>query len=294
MLAREIEDLTLGEFTVIWAVRRQIGRGWKCQLSQHFSRFLGPASAADAADAASLLRAALHRPPSPMEVRDVSDIEETLLWYLWANQAGEASLANVLAFEVFGAGKREAAHRASAILAFLLAEAGVALPQPALFESQAADTVRDRAFEPRIARLLSGERVAVAAFRRWIVAAQQKTCASSSVAQLMHRHGVAKPAAAALNHIMMVTQSAALRPVQHKPPPCPMVSVDEARFLSALASSGEDGMAALDWLPPAARRVCGPALQGLRHYLLEAALSVPKTRTFESQETTRSWVCETP
>jgi hypothetical protein len=278
MLAREIEDLTLGEFAVLWAMRFQDGRRPRRALSQHFARFLGPACAADAATAAILVRSALHRPAPPLDVRRVADIEETLLWYLWANQAGEASLANVLAFEVFGVSGREDAHRASAMLAFLLAEAGIALPQPPLFETQAAETSRDRPFEPRLARLLSGERVAVAAFRRWIVAALQKNCATSAAVQTMRRHGAATPAAAALNHIMMVTQASALRPVGHKPLACPALSEDEALFVAALALRGDDQIERLDWLPSTAQRLVAPAFEGLRHFLLEAGLALPQTR----------------
>lgn len=278
MLARQIEDLTLGEFTIIWAMRTQDRRCPQRTLSRHFSRFLGAGCAADAAASAVSIRASLHAPTSQLDVREVSDIEETLLWYLWANQSGEASLANILAFEVFSVERREIAHRASAILAFLLAEAGVALPQPPIFESQAAETARDRPFEPRFARLLSGERLAVAAFRRWIVATLQKSCGTSNVAQAMHRHGVAAPAAAALSHILMVTQASALRPVAHKPLACPMLNPDEALFLSALALRGDEQIERLDWLPAAAQRLVQPAFEGLRHYIIAGGLALPRTR----------------
>lgn len=286
MLAREVEDLGSGEFTVIWALRLPESSNLKTSLRRHFRAFVGEAYKSDAVASVPKLRQALHQPAQAIDMRALSDIEETVLWYLWASQAGDAQLANVLAFEVFASAHREAAHRASAVLAFLLADAGIALPQPPLFESQGPEAQQAKSFEPRLARLLSGERLAVAAFRRWIVATQQKSCGVSAVTKLMLRHGVGTPAAAALNHIMMVTQSAALRPVQHKPPPCPMVSGDEARFLSALASGDAEGLAVIEWLPPAAHRICAPAIQGLRQFLLEAGLSVPKSRAFNENPCT--------
>jgi hypothetical protein len=147
-----------------------------------------------------------------------------------------------------------------------------------LFETRSSEELRERPFEPRLARLLSGERIAVAAFRRWIVAALQKNCAASAVMQTMRRHGIAPPAAAALNHIMMVTQASALRPVGHKPLACPALAEDEALFLAALALRGDDQIARIDWLPPTAQRLVSPAFEGLRQFLLEAGLALPKTR----------------
>jgi hypothetical protein len=282
MLAREVEDLGFGEFTVIWALRLPESATLKPSLRRHFRAFVGDALASDAVASVLKLRRALYQPAQAIDMRALSDIEETVLWYLWASQSGDAQLANVLAFEVFASAHREEAHRASAILAFLLAEAGIAMPQPPLFECQRTEAQQAKPFEPRLARLLSGERLAVAAFRRWIAATQQKSCGVSAIARQMLRHGVGTPAAAALNHIMMVTQSAAIRPVQHKPQSCPMVSGDEARFLSALAFRADEVLAVIDWLPPAAQRICAPAFQGLRHYLFEAGLSVPKARCPEA------------
>jgi hypothetical protein len=275
---RETCDLVIAEHALIWPLRMLHERPQgEIAVAAFLRRVFGLAAVEEALAALTVIHKSLTVCPTrrlSIDEARVSSHEECLAGLIWALQIDERDATDGLALAVFAEGQRKRGLIAAGLYAHLLAEHGLAIPRPRRFEPVTAG-VQPLREETLLERLWFGERLTIRAARLWAAATRAGRCALTEIAGMMHRHGAPTAAAAALNHIMLLTLGSATRGMALKPPPCPQITDDERALVAAVESQHAERCQKLTWLPAREQAWAAPALEGLRFALQGAGMAFP-------------------